>query len=52
MKTNLNNKTLTFGDFIASVYKVSGKRKAKGIVQHAVNASLLHFLGSQRFVIS
>jgi hypothetical protein len=52
MKAKLKRKSLTFGDFITRVYKVSGKRKAKGIVQHAVNASVLRFLGTQRFVIS
>ena len=51
MKNNHKNKALTFGDYIAAVYRASGKRKARGIVQHAVNARLIEFRGQQRFVI-
>jgi hypothetical protein len=52
MKINLKNKALTFGDFIVAVYRASGKRRARGIVRHAVNARLIVFCGQQRFVIS
>jgi hypothetical protein len=52
MKANLKRKTLTFGEFIASVYEVCAKQKAKGIVQHAVNSHQLQFRGHQRFWIS
>jgi len=51
MKTNHKNKALTFGDFIMAVYRASGKRRARGIVRHAVNARLIEFRGQQRFVI-
>ena len=52
MKTSPKNKALTFGDFIASVYEICGKRKAKAIVMHAVNAHWLQFQGPGRFLIS
>jgi hypothetical protein len=52
MKTSLRRKPLTFGHFIASVYEIYGKRKARGIVQHAVNARLLQFRGLGRIWIS
>jgi hypothetical protein len=52
MKTSSKKKTLTFGDFVVGIYEVCGKRKAKGIVQLAVNAHLLEFRGAQRFFIS
>jgi hypothetical protein len=52
MKTNQKNKTLTFGGYIEAVYRASGKRRARGIVRHAVNARLIEFRGQQRFVIS
>ena len=50
MKSNRKKKGLTFGAFIAAAYRASGKR-AKGIVQLAVNARLVEFRGQQRFVI-
>jgi hypothetical protein len=43
---------LTFGDFVAGVYHTWGKRKAKGIVQFAVNMNVVEFCGPRRFVIS
>jgi hypothetical protein len=52
MKTKLIIRNLTFGEFIASVYDACGKRKAREIVQHAVNARVLQFHGQGRFVIS
>jgi hypothetical protein len=52
MKTTSKKKTLTFGDFIVGIYEVCGKRKARGMVQLAVNAHLLEFRGPRRFWIS
>jgi hypothetical protein len=52
MKTQQRNKTLTFGEFIANVYNICGRQKAKEIVQRAVNANWVEFRGKQRFMIS
>ena len=54
MKTRPNGKkrALTFGDFIAAVYRAWGRRRAKGLVWLAVNAGLVEFRGPQRFEIS
>jgi hypothetical protein len=52
MRTNHKKKALTFGEFIAGVYDACGRQKAKGIVRLAVNARLVNFQGSQRFVFS
>ena len=52
MKTRFTKKPRTFGEYVARVYRVSGKRKAKRIVKDAVNASQIKFLGSNRFVVS
>jgi hypothetical protein len=51
MKTN-HKKALTFGDLIAAVYGVCGKRRAQGIVRLAVNAQVVAFRAHKRFVIS
>lgn len=51
MKTNQEQKALTFGEFIASVYDAGGRQKAEGKVRLAVNARLLEFRGHDRFVI-
>jgi hypothetical protein len=42
---------LTFGDFVAGVYRAWGDRKAKGVIQLAVKAHLIEFRGQQRFEI-
>ena len=52
MKINHKQKTLTLGEFIASVYDAHGKHKARGIVRLAIKAHLVEFRGQQRFVIS
>jgi hypothetical protein len=52
MKKHPKNKPLTFGDFIADVYQLWGKRRAKGIVKLAVNMRLIEFRGTKWFVIS
>ena len=52
MKINHKQKTLTLGEFIASVYDTHGKYKARGIVRLALKAHLVEFCGPQRFVIS
>jgi hypothetical protein len=43
---------LTFGDFVAGVYRNWGKRRAKGIVQLAIKVHMIEFRGTERFVIS
>jgi hypothetical protein len=43
---------LTFGDFVAGVYHTWGKRRANGIIQLALEAHVIKFLGDERFVIS
>jgi hypothetical protein len=47
-----SKKPLTFGDFVAGVYRTWGERRAKGIVQLAVKAHMIEFRGSERFAIS
>jgi hypothetical protein len=42
---------LTFGDFVAGVYQTWGKRRAKGIVQLALEVQLIKFHGPERLVV-
>jgi hypothetical protein len=51
MKTNGNQRALTFGDLIPATYRAWGARRAKGLLRLAVNAHLLVFQGRQRLVI-
>lgn len=51
MKTNGKNRALTFGDFIAAVYRAWGADRAKGLVRLAVNARLVLFRGRYHFMI-
>jgi hypothetical protein len=51
-KDHPRNKPLTFGDFVAGVYHTWGKRRANGIIQLALEAHVIKFLGDERFVIS
>jgi hypothetical protein len=52
MKTNCRKKSLTFGEFIAGVYDICGKRKARGIVRLAVKAHWVEFRGPDRFALA
>jgi hypothetical protein len=52
MKSQSKEKTLTFGDFVAGVYRVWGRRKAKGVVKLAIKMHLIEFRGTDRFVFS
>jgi hypothetical protein len=52
MKINRKQKTLTLGEFIASVYDTHDKYKARGIVRLALKAHLVEFCGLRPFVIS
>ena len=52
MKINHKQKVLTLGEFIASVYDVHDKYKARGMVRLALKAHLVEFCSPQRFVIS
>jgi hypothetical protein len=44
-------KTLTFGEFVAGVYRTFGNRRAKAIVQLAIELDVLKFNGKKRYVI-
>jgi hypothetical protein len=52
MKTTQKRKRLTFGEFIAGVYAVAGKRKASKAVRLAVNTRQVGFLGPLRYVVA
>ena len=52
MKIHHPKKSLTFGEYVVSVYKTCGNRRAQENIQFAVNAHLVHFLGRNSFVIS
>jgi hypothetical protein len=52
MKINHKQKTLTLGEFIASVYAAPDKYRARGIVRLAIKAHLVEFCSPQRFMIS
>jgi hypothetical protein len=52
MKTRPRKGPLTFGDFVAGVYRTWGKRQAKGIVRLAIELHVIEFRGTERFVIS
>jgi hypothetical protein len=52
MKIHPPKKQLTFGDFVAGVYRTWGEQKAKGVIQLAVKARLIEFRGHPRIVIS
>ena len=52
MKAHSTSKPMTFGEFVAGVYRTWGKRRAKGIIQLSVAVNLLEFCGTKRFVIS
>jgi hypothetical protein len=45
-------KTLMFGDLITAVYDACGKRRARGILRHAVNAHQVAFRGPFRYQIA
>lgn len=50
-KARPKGKPLTFGDFVAGVYRTFGKRRAGGIVHLAVALHLIEFRGQERIVI-
>jgi hypothetical protein len=52
VKTHPKKKPLTFGDFVAGVYHVWGKRRAKGIIKLAIKMHVIEFRGTERFVIA
>jgi len=52
VKTIQKKKGLTFGDFVAGVYEVVGKRKAQEVVRLAVNTRHVGFLGPLRYVVT
>jgi hypothetical protein len=51
IRTNGKKRAVTFGDFIAAAYQAWGRRRAKELVQVAVNAQLVEFQGRQPFLI-
>jgi hypothetical protein len=52
MKAHPRQRPLTFGDFVAGVYRTWGQRRAKGIIELAIKAHLIEVRGAERFVIS
>lgn len=52
MKDSCRKMVLPFGEFITAVYAAWGKRRAPKVVQLAVNAHLVEFLGKQRWRVS
>jgi len=52
MEDSCGNTEWTFGEFVAAVYAAWGELRAPGLVQLAVDAHLVEFLGGQRVVIS
>lgn len=52
MNTHHSKKRLTFGEYVASVYKTCGYRRAKSQIQLAVNEQQVVFVGRFRFVVS
>jgi hypothetical protein len=45
-------KTLTFGEFVEGVYRHFDDRRAKEIVQLAINLNVVKFHGKKRYLIS
>lgn len=52
MKNKQKQPALTFGEFVAAVYQIVGKRRARSLVQLAVNAHVVAFRGHRHFLIS
>ena len=52
MKDSCGKTVLTFGEFVVAVYAAWGNRRAPGLVQLAINAHLIEFLGYPRSWIS
>jgi hypothetical protein len=52
MKTHPKIQPLTFGEFVAGVYRAWGHRKAEGIVKRAIKMRLIEFRGTDRFVVN
>ncbi len=52
LKARPKSNPMTFGDFVADVYHTWGSRRAKGIVQLAVEVQVVKFCGRGRVVIS
>lgn len=51
-KTASRRNTMTFGEFVADVYRAFGHRRAKAIVQLAVELNVIKFNGKKRYEIS
>jgi hypothetical protein len=52
MQTRDRKQPLTFGDFVAGVYRAWGNPKAGGIVKRAIKMNLIEFRGPDRYVVS
>jgi hypothetical protein len=52
MKTLPRKQLMTFGDFVAGIYRAWGHRKAKGMVKLAIQMHLIEFIGTDRFVVT
>ena len=51
MNASSRKKILTFGDFVARVYGVYSKQKARRVVRLAIKAHVIEFRGQQQFDI-
>jgi len=51
-RTHGKSRVFRFGDFVAAVYRVWGRHRAKELVRLALNTHLIEFRGRQHFVIS
>jgi hypothetical protein len=52
MKPNPKRGPLTFGNFVVGVYQTWGERRAKGIVQLAIEVHMIEFRGREQFEIA
>jgi len=51
MRKSHKKRTLTFGDFIVTVWDACGREKARKVVRYAVNTQLVVFRKNRRFVV-
>ena len=42
---------MTFGDFVAGVFRAWGPRKAESMVKFAIKMRLIEFVATDRFVV-
>jgi hypothetical protein len=52
MKTRPRKQFMTFGDFVAGVYRAWGRPQAVSIVKLAIKMRLIEFVGTDRLVVT